>query len=129
MDTDLCLSTIRGDIFTEDDGRGSSDPDRKVGEDGREDGPPFLVPSDTERRYTQDQLADAALIFGDRVPHSKSQLLNYTLVHCCHLQKQSILFCLILTPISDSFVKFEKQWNKKSELDFCRPSNVPIGEL
>lgn len=125
MDTDLCLSTIRGDIFTEDDGRGSSDPDRKVGEDGREDGPPFLVPSDTERRHTQDQLADAALIFGDRVPHSKSQLLNYTLVHCCHLQKQSILFCLILTPISDSFVKFENSGIKNLSWTFAGQAMFP----
>lgn len=49
MDTDLRLSAVRGQILAEDDGGGSSHPDREVSQDWCQDGPPLLVPPDTEQ--------------------------------------------------------------------------------
>lgn len=47
-DTDLRLSAVRGQILTEDYGRGSSHSNREVSQDWCKDGPPLLMPPDTE---------------------------------------------------------------------------------
>ncbi len=52
VNTDLCLSAVRGQTLAEDDGWCSSHPHRKVSQDWRQDGPPLLVPPDTEQRET-----------------------------------------------------------------------------
>lgn len=54
VDTDLWLSTVRGQILAEDDGGSSGDPDRKVRQDWRQDGPSLLMPPDAEQRHMQE---------------------------------------------------------------------------
>lgn len=46
--TDLRLSTVRGQILAEDDGRGSSHPDREIRQNGRKDGPSLLMSPNAE---------------------------------------------------------------------------------
>lgn len=52
--TNLRLSTLRGQILAEDDGRGSSHPDGEVRQNWGKDGPSLLMPPNAEEN-TEDK--------------------------------------------------------------------------
>lgn len=63
MDAHLCLSTVRGQVLAEDDSWSSSDPDREVSQDRREDGPALLVSPDAVQRSDTSSTTILLLLF------------------------------------------------------------------
>lgn len=90
MDAHLCLSTVRGQVLAEDDSWSSSDPDREVSQDRREDGPALLVSPDAVQRPDTSSTTILLLLFSTMKNVFK---LLYT------LQKPKGLFIFTKTPL------------------------------
>lgn len=90
MDAHLCLSDVRGQVLAEDDSWSSSDPDREVSQDRREDGPALLVSPDAVQRSDTSSTTILLLLFSTMKNVFK---LFYT------LQKPKGLFKFTKTPL------------------------------